>query len=113
MTEALPWLPERGLKHQPAGKCWKTWRQRCLECSPCWMQVVLACACGIMGLDVPKQMKGNHKLLLKYILRQLNSEDIEGSDDGGCSWYVKLHDQLRVSFSEKAMHLSVSNKNLN
>ena len=36
----------------------------------------LACACGILGLDVPEQKRGNHKLLLKYILRQPNSEDV-------------------------------------
>ena len=67
----------------------------------------LACACRILGLDVPQQKKGNHTLLLKYILRWLNSEDIEGNDDGGSSWYAKLQDYLRVSFSKKAMHLSV------
>ena len=73
----------------------------------------LACTCGILGLDVPKQKNGNYKLLLKYILWQLNSEEVEGSDDGGSSWYSKLHDLLKVSFSRKAIHLSVSNKNLN
>ena len=40
-------------------------------------------------------------------------EDVEGSDDGGSSWYAKQHNHLGVSFSEKAMHLSVSNKILN
>ena len=29
----------------------------------------LACAWGILGLDVPEQKKGCSKLLLKYILR--------------------------------------------
>ena len=29
----------------------------------------LTCACGILGLDVPEQKKGNRKLLLKYISR--------------------------------------------
>ena len=43
----------------------------------------LACTCGTLGLYVPEQKKGNLKRLLKYILRQVNSEDIEGSDDGG------------------------------
>ena len=38
---------------------------------------------------------------------QPNSEDVEVSDDGGSSWYAKLHDHLRVSFSKKAMALSV------
>ena len=54
----------------------------------------LACACGIQGLVDPEQKKGNFKLLLKYILRQLNSEDAKGSDNGGSSWYTKLHDHL-------------------
>ena len=54
----------------------------------------LACAFGILGLVVPEQKKGNLKLLLKYILRQFNSEDAEGSDSGGSSWYTKLHTHL-------------------
>ena len=61
---------------------------------------------------VSKQKKGNLKLLLKYILRQFNSENVEGSDDCGFSWYTKLLDHLRVSFPKKVMHLLVSNKNL-
>ena len=28
---------------------------------------------------------------------------VEGSDDGGSSWYAKLQDHLRVSFSKKVM----------
>ena len=66
-----------------------------------------------MGLDVPEQQKVNHKLLLKHILRQFNSEGVEGNYDGGSSWYAKLHNHIRGSCSKKAMHLSVSNKNLN
>ena len=62
----------------------------------------LACAYRILGLDVAEQKKNNRKLLLKYILRQFNSEDIEDSDDGGSHWYVKLHNHLRVSFSKKS-----------
>ena len=73
----------------------------------------LACARGILGLDVPEQKKDNLKLLLIYILRQFNSEDIEGSDGGGSYWYLKLQNYIRVSFSKKVMHLLVSNKNLN
>ena len=70
------------------------------------------CAFGILSLDIPEQKKGNFKVLLKYIFRLLNSEEVGGCDDGGSSCYVKLHDHLRVSFSRKALHLSVSNKNL-
>ena len=45
----------------------------------------LACAFRILDLDVPEQKKGNQKLLLKYILKQLNSKGVKGSD-GGSSW---------------------------
>ena len=54
----------------------------------------LCCARGILGLVVPDQKKGILKLLLKYILRHFNSEDVEGSNDGGSSWYTKLHDHF-------------------
>ena len=73
----------------------------------------LACVCGVVGLDVPEQNKGDLKLLLKYILRQFNPEDIEGSDDGGSDQYLKLHNYPRVSFSKNFMHLLVPKKNLN
>ena len=49
----------------------------------------LACVCGILGL-----VTDNLKLLLNFILRKFNSEDAKGSDDGGSSWYTKLHNQL-------------------
>ena len=54
----------------------------------------LACACGILGLVVPEEKKGNLKLLLRYILRQFNFKDFEGSGDVGSSWYTKLNDHL-------------------
>ena len=50
----------------------------------------LVLTCGILGLIVPEQKKGNLKRLLKYMLRQYNYEDVEGSDDGVSSWYTKL-----------------------
>ena len=56
----------------------------------------LAYASGILSLDVPEQRKGTLKLLVKYVLRQVSSEDLEGSDDGGSSKYAKLHNHLRV-----------------
>ena len=65
----------------------------------------LDCAYQILGLDIPEQKKNSLKLLLKYILRQFNSEDIEGGDDGGSHWYVKVF--------PKVMDLLVSNKNRN
>ena len=54
----------------------------------------LAGVCEILGLVAPEQKKGNLKLLLKFIIRQFNSEDAEGINDGGSSWYRKLHDHL-------------------
>ena len=67
----------------------------------------------LMVWNVPEQKKGNFKLILKYILRQLNSEDVEVSNYGSYSRYKKLHDHHRVRFPKKALHLLVSNKNLN
>ena len=68
----------------------------------------LAYVSGILGLEVPEQKKGNRKLLLKYFLRQANSEGVDSSDYGCSIWYTKLHyGHLRVSFSKKAMVLSV------
>ena len=55
---------------------------------------ILTCASGILSLVVPEQNKGNLKPLLKHVLRQFNSEGVEGSDDGGSSWYTKLNDHL-------------------
>ena len=52
------------------------------------------CAYVILGLVDHEQKKGNLKVLLKYILKPFNSEDVKGSDDGGSSWYTKLHDHL-------------------
>ena len=71
----------------------------------------LAFPCGILSLVVPEQKKGNLILLSKNILRQFNSEDLEGSDDGSSSWYTKLDNHLRASSPKKIMHLLVSNKN--
>ena len=38
----------------------------------------LTCVCEILGLDVPERKKGTLQFLLKYNLRQFNSEDAEG-----------------------------------
>ena len=74
----------------------------------------LAYAYGILGLVVPEKKKCNLKLFIKYIFRQFNSEDVEGSDDGCSSWYTKLHNYLRVSHprppSEKKNHSPFSFK---
>ena len=69
----------------------------------------LVCAYGMLGLNVwniERTLKGNLKLPLKYILSQFNSEDIEGSDEKGSYLYVKLHNHLRVSFSETFKNLN-------
>ena len=58
------------------------------------------CVRGILDLDVSEQKKFKCKLL-KYILMQINSEGVKCSDDGGSSWYAKLHDYRRVSVSKK------------
>ena len=54
----------------------------------------LACAYGMLGLVDPEQNKGDSKRLLKYILRQFNSEDAKGSADENSSWYKNLHGHL-------------------
>ena len=38
----------------------------------------LTCVCEILGLDIPERKKGTLQFLLKYILRQFNSENVEG-----------------------------------
>ena len=72
----------------------------------------LACACGILDLVIPEQKIGNLKLLLKGVLRQFHFGDVEGSDNGGFSWYAKLRNHLKVAFRKKFIHLLLSNKNL-
>ena len=57
--------------------------------------------CGIIGLDVPEGKKGNQKLLLKFLLRKLNSEEVEISQDGGAAWFQKLHDHLSKYFQPR------------
>ena len=49
----------------------------------------LHCACGIVGLDVPEEKKGNQSFLHKFLLRKLNSEEVEASQDGGVSLVSK------------------------
>ena len=56
------------------------------------MQITSIDADSILGLVDNEQYKGNFKLLLKYNLRQFDSENAKDSDDGGSSWYSELHD---------------------
>ena len=51
----------------------------------------LACAWGL----VVRAKERQPQIYLKYILRQFNSEHIEGGDVRGSSWYTKLHDPLQ------------------
>ena len=97
-TEVLHWLPEWGLKRQPYQQLqWlKTRKQLCFRLSPWWIKIVWLAVVRLW--DGTEQKKGNHKLLLKYILRQLNSEGVKRSDDRGSPWYVKLHIHVREVF---------------
>ena len=58
------------------------------------MQIASIDADSILGLADNEQNKGNLKLLLRYNIRQFNSENAKDSDDGGSSWYSELHDHL-------------------
>ena len=59
-----------------------------------WMQIASIDTDSTFGLVDPETKKGKLKLLLKYILRQFSSENAKGCDNGGSSWYTKLHDHL-------------------
>ena len=59
----------------------------------------LACACGILGLDVPKQRKSNHKISLRYILSQLNSAGVISVSNKNLNWKKRLASK-RSAFSE-------------
>ena len=52
----------------------------------------LHCARGIVGLYVPEEKK------VKFLLRKLNSGEVEAIQDGGASWFQKLHDHLSKYF---------------
>ena len=115
LTEALHWWSEKSLKHQPATST--TLMVKNLKAEKLGMITLLdadslVCVYGILVLNVPEQKKGNQKLFLRYILRQLNSEEVKGRDNGGF-WHAKLHYNPRESISKNAKPLSVSNKNLN
>ena len=42
----------------------------------------LHCACEIVGSDAPEEKRGNQTLLLKFLLRKVNSEEVEASQGG-------------------------------
>ena len=58
----------------------------------------LHCACEIVGSDAPEEKRGNQTLLLKFLLRKVNSEEVEASQGGRYSWFQKLHDHLSKCF---------------
>ena len=76
---------DRDLKHQQASTMLENLNTKVLGMLTLMDADSLACACEKLGSDVSEQKKGNRKLLLKYILRQPNSQDVERSDNGGSS----------------------------
>ena len=58
----------------------------------------LHCACEIVGLDAPEEKRGNQTLLLKFLLRKVNFEEVEASQRGRYSWFQKLHDHPSKCF---------------
>ena len=58
----------------------------------------LQCAYGIIELDVPESKRGNKYLLFKYLVRHLNSEEVEAREDGGFEFFQKLHGFLIKHF---------------
>ena len=58
----------------------------------------LQCAHGIIELDFPESKKGNQHLLLRNLVRHLNSEEVEAREDGGLHFFQKLHRFLSKHF---------------
>ena len=58
----------------------------------------LQCALGIVELDVPESKKGNQHLLLRNLVRHLNSEQVEAREDDGLHFFQKLHRFLSKHF---------------
>ena len=53
--------------------------------------------CTSLEVTVPEQLRGKSKSLRKFLLRHLNSETVETSDDGGMALFLKLHECLTTS----------------
>lgn len=51
--------------------------------------------CGTLNVTIPDDKKGNKSLLLKLILRTLNSEIFEALDDSGLSSFLEIHRILK------------------
>ena len=53
--------------------------------------------CTSLEVTVPEQLRGKSKSLRKFLLRHLNSETVETSDDGGMALFLKSHECLTTS----------------
>ena len=51
--------------------------------------------CGSLNITIPEAKKGNKSLILKLILRTLNSEVFEALDDSGLSSFLNIHTMLK------------------
>ena len=58
--------------------------------------------CGELKVVIPEDKKGNKSLVLRLILRNLHSADMEALDDGGYSFFLKLHTALSAILSRRA-----------
>ena len=47
-----------------------------------------------LEIQIPPGHVGKAKLLFKFLLRKLNSEDVQNSEDKGLGWFLKLWDVL-------------------
>lgn len=106
VVEALNWWQERDSKHQSTTSSTTMVEKLEIEVlgnahlEGCTSS--LACACEILGLDGWEQKKGNRKLILKYILRLLNSKVRQGSDDGSFwNYTIKFFRKAHAPFDFK------------
>ena len=67
----------------------------------CWSSLmaikdpkVLEKICNNLEIQIPPDHVGKTNLLFKLLLRKLNSEDVQNSEDKGLGWFLKLWDVL-------------------
>ena len=65
----------------------------------CWSSLmaikdpkVLEKICNNLEIQIPPDHVGKTNLLFKLLLRELNSEDVQNSEDKGLGWFLKLWD---------------------
>ena len=70
--------------------------------SACWEKlaavtdpVKLQEICAALELQVPPTQVGKRNFLYKLVLKHLNSDAVESSEDQGLSKFLKLHDMLK------------------